>query len=686
MKTKLRVSSNLNLIVKYTMVILCIGLIVYTLPKNSKPKFDYEKGQPWSHDDLIAPFDFSIHKSEEEIQKQRENVKNDVYPAYNQISVVAEVLKNFNKDIDKRKNAGFLNKITAGNDLKDVKDVGEELIKQLLSVGVLNTEELSPMITVLESNIAKDAPTSRFYTINSAKNYFESELKLQDEKDKNLLFEELQEHLSPNLIYNSALTTTMRRDAMEAIPITRGLIRKGQKIIGRGELIDIETLQTLESFDIEYNQKVGLSGNPAFLIVGQMLIVSLGLALLMTFLLLFRTDIYRNNRKLSLLLLNITGMILLVNWSIDLNIPSVYMLPYCLIPIIARVLFDTRLALFIHLITTLILGFIVPNGFEFIFYQTTAGMVAIFSIVNLVKRSQFFTSGALILATYILVYFGIILIQDASLVNVEFVQLSWFFISVLLSLLAYPLIYAFENVFGITSDVTLMELTNVNNPLLRKLSIKAPGTFQHSLQVANLAESAIYEIGGNPILVRAGALYHDIGKMETPQYFIENQTRGNNPHDQLEFEESAAIIVNHVTRGVEMAKKERLPDCIIDFIMTHHGNTRVEYFYQNFLKNFPTKFVDESKFRYPGPIPNSKETAVLMLADSVEAASRSLKDPEAYGLDALVDKIIDGKMKMGQLNNSSVTLKELTRIRSIFKKMLKSIYHLRVEYPEKEGS
>jgi putative nucleotidyltransferase with HDIG domain len=328
----------------------------------------------------------------------------------------------------------------------------------------------------------------------------------------------------------------------------------------------------------------------------------------------------------------------------------------------------------------LIASFWVPNSFEFAFLQIAAGMTAIYSIKKLVRREQFLISALLILSTYIIAYFGILLIKDASFVKIEWINFIPFAISVLLTLLAYPLIYVFEKLFAITSEITLMELSNTNSTLLRELAFKAPGTFQHSLQVANLAEAAIYKIGGNALLVRAGALYHDIGKMENPQYFIENQNSGINPHDKLTYDKSAQIIIQHVYRGVEISRKNQIPELLIDFIRTHHGNTRVDYFYQSFLKNFPEKSVDEKIFRYPGPIPFTKETAVLMLADSVEAASRSLKNPNEKAITELVDRIIDYKLAQNQLIDSDITLKDIQHIKQIFKTMLMSIFHVRISY------
>jgi len=350
------------------------------------------------------------------------------------------------------------------------------------------------------------------------------------------------------------------------------------------------------------------------------------------------------------------------------------------VPIIIRILFDTRLALNIHLLVVLIAGFFVPNSFEFAYFEITAGMVSIYSIKNLIRREQFLISALIITLTYFAAFLGISFIREGTIRNIDWMEFVPFIVSVLLTLLAYPLIYIFEKIFAITSDITLIELTNTNAPLLREMAFTAPGTFQHSLQVANLAEYAIYSIGGNALLVRAGALYHDIGKMENPLFFIENQTSGFNPHDKLPYQESAQIIIRHVSQGIEMAKKANLPEIVIDFIRTHHGDTRVDYFYQSFLKNFPEKFIDENTFRYPGPVPFSKEGGVLMLADSVEAASRALKEPDEQSISNLVDRIVKYKLDQNQLKDSDITLKDIETIKTIFKRMLMSIYHVRMDY------
>ena len=375
-------------------------------------------------------------------------------------------------------------------------------------------------------------------------------------------------------------------------------------------------------------------------------------------------------------------MVFITSLVIKFNVGYLYLVPICLVPIVIRAFFDTRLALYVHIITIIIIGFLVPNSFEFVFLQLIAGIIVIISVVHLQKRSQFFVTAFMVFLSYITVYVGLTLIQEGSLMGVELKYLALFAGSAVLTLFSYPLIFIFEKIFGMITDVTLMELSNSNTKLLRELSMKAPGTFQHSLQVANLAEEALYEIGGNTLLARTGALYHDIGKMDMPEYFIENQSTGVNPHDELPFDESAKIIISHVKKGIKKAKKHNLPEQIIDFIKTHHGTRKVMYFYNMLLKEKPNEQIDEAIYTYPGPIPFSKETAVLMMADSVEAASRSIKQPNEQNLSELVDNIINKQVENEQFVNSNITLREITKIKNILKKKLMNMYHVRIEYPE----
>lgn len=383
-----------------------------------------------------------------------------------------------------------------------------------------------------------------------------------------------------------------------------------------------------------------------------------------------------------LILLIIVLMVFITSLALKFDVQYIYLVPLCLAPVLIRVFFDTRLALYVYLITIILIGFLVPNSFQFVFMQLISGIITIFSIVNLQKRAQFFFTSIVIFVSYSAIYTGLNLIQEGSFEEIRVINYAMFAGSALLILFAYPLIYVLEKIFGLVTDVTMMELSDTNSKLLRELSMRAPGTFQHSLQVANLAEESIYEIGGDALLARTGALYHDIGKMDHPMYFIENQVTGVNPHDELSYEESATVIINHVINGIEKAKKHKLPEQIIDFIRTHHGTSKVGYFYRMQQLENPDETVNARRFTYPGPIPFSKETSVVMMADSVEAASRSLKMIDEQTINDLVENIINKQMETGQFANSEITLRDITKIKKLLKRKLMNIYHIRIEYPK----
>ena len=666
------------------MMALCVIFVTLSLPKQARFRFEYEKGKTWMQKDLYSPHSFSIQKTNEEINNDKDNILKSVFPIYqNDIQVVESAMAAYSLEFETQwKNSGI-----TGNSKEIYFDAGNSILKYIYDRGLMNPvkkfQRNGPNynFNLVLNNISTPVNTADVFLVTDSIQLIKQKLKSYSAiENKEWLIQLIANHLKANYVYDEDLTDKLEENALISLSTTRGMVQKGELIVAKGTMVNSVIYQKLESLRAAYEEDAKVIGNRNLILLGQFLLSGLIIALLIVFLFLFRKDIYADNRQLALILLVITGMLVGLSWAVRINIPSVYYIPFCIVPIIIRILFDTRLALNIHLLVVLIAGFFVPNSFEFAFLQISAGMVAIYSIKNLIKREQFLISALLILLNYFIAFTGISLIRDGSLTDIEWLNFVPFIFSVLFSLLAYPLIYAFERVFGITSDVTLMELTNTNSKLLRELALKAPGTFHHSLQVANLAEAAIFKIGGNTLLVRAGALYHDIGKTVNTQYFIENQNRGSNPHDTISYEQSAQIIIQHVNKGVEIAKNNNIPEMIIDFIRTHHGNTRVDYFYQSFLKNFPEKFVDENIFRYPGPIPFSKETAVLMLADSVEAASRSLKDPDAISISDLVERIIDYKLDQGQLTNSNITLKDIDTIKLIFKTMLMGIYHVRIDY------
>jgi len=662
--------------------------ITFVLPKQPRFKFEFEKGMVWLHDDLVAPYNFSIRKKAAEIKQDRESISKSILPVYRMDEKVFETqISQYQADFE----AKWLGASLPEGDIKErTFEFGFSVLKGLYEKGIIglnqnyqkNQSDGSYLITLLKNNVRSEVSTATLLTPSSALSQASEKIVTNKSVRTDILIAVIKDRITPNVILDERFTEALERQAVENVSVTRGMVQKGEIIVENGNVVNENVYQKLESLKQSYEENAKMRGDRKQVFLGQFLAVGLVITLLMVFLYLFRKDIFQDNRKIALILLVIIAMLVFLSWAVKIKLPSVYYIPYAIVPIIIRILFDTRLALNIHLLVVLVAGFFVPNSFEFAFLQTTAGMVAIYSIKNLVRREQFLISALLILLNYFVSYLGISLIREGSLSSVEWLKFLPFVFSVLLSLLAYPLIYLFERMFGITSDITLMELTNTNSTLLRELAFKAPGTFQHSLQVANLAEAAIYKIGGNALLVRAGALYHDIGKIENPQFFVENQIKGINPHDKLSYEDSAQIIIKHVENGIELARRYNLPEVVIDFIRTHHGNTRVDYFYQSFLKNFPEKFIDENIFRYPGPIPFSKETAVLMLADSVEAASRSMKEPDAESINNLVERIIDYKLEQNQLNDSNITLKEIETIKLIFKTMLMGIYHVRMDYPE----
>lgn len=666
------------------MMAMCVLVITLYLPKQPRFRYEFEKGKTWLNKDLISPFSFAILKTPQQIELDKKTVLENILPIYEyKDEVFKEQSEAYLNEFDVKWKSNTLNE--AAKEIN--RQRSHQMLKAIYTRGIIDVNPKHQKegkyynFSVLKNNVSTKSNSQDVFTVETALAFIRDNLDVKDEEIKKTIIDLTESHVKPNLIFDEALTATVQANALKSISTTKGMVQKGELIVANETVIDEEVYQKLMSFRETYDTQTKSVGDDKLVFLGQVFLVGFIVTLLMVFLFLFRKDIYADNRQLSLLLLVITSMLLVLTWAIKFNLSNLYLIPFCIVPIIIRILFDTRLALNLHLLVILVAGFFVPNSFEFVFYQTTAGMVAIYSIKNLVKREQLLISASFILSAYFVSFVGIALLREGSFGHIEWINFLPFLFSVLLSLLAYPLIYAFERVFGITSDVALIELTNTNNKLLRELAFKAPGTFQHSLQVANLAEAAIFKIGGNALLVRAGALYHDIGKMENPQYFIENQT-GSSPHDKLPYEQSAQIIIRHVLKGIEISRRHKLPESIIDFIRTHHGNTRVDYFYQSFLKNSPEKFIDENIFRYPGPIPFSKETGVLMLADSVEAASRSLKNPEAQNINDLVERIIDYKLEQNQLDNCDLTLKDLETIKLIFKTMLMSIYHVRVDYPK----
>lgn len=686
-------------------------LIALMMPKERKFTFEFAKGKPWEHDHLNAPFDFPILKSEEEIKAEEDTVRAQlklyfIFEANKFTEQLNSIKDNFSNEWVKYSLNEY--KIANAEDyqqsgryyaLRELQNEFDTYIYSLLEKvyyqGVAelpdNYTNLKPTtdIVLVRGNIAENKQLSDLYTSKSAYKYIRS--KIQEEiasttnrqitrYTKFLNEFEIDRYIIPNVFYDEAGTEREHKAMMQQISLTKGKIQNGERIISNGEIITQEKYQILLSLKKVYSQEQG-NVNSLVVMAGKLIFVLLSLVLIYSFLYNFRKELINDIVKSAFILFMVVLMIFVATTTARLNTVSFYIIPFTILPIVLRTFFDERVAVFIHVITILLLSLIAPRPYEFIVLNVFAGVVAIFSLTNLYRRSRFFISALLVIITYSLVYTGISVMHEGSFIHVNIREFANFGINGVMILISFLLIYVFEKTFGFLSDTTLMELADTNQPLLRKLAEIAPGTFQHSLQVANLSEEAIFRIGGNPLLVRTGALYHDIGKIYDPIYFIENQTTGINPHDNLEFEDSAKAIINHVEKGVELARKNKLPEAIIDFIRTHHGNTTVQYFYRSYIKKYPDKEVDAGKFTYPGPRPSSKEMAVLMMADAVEAASRSLSEINEDTISGLVEKIINTQLKSGQFEIAPVTFGDITTVKEVFKIRLKNIYHARISYP-----
>jgi putative nucleotidyltransferase with HDIG domain len=667
---------------------MAVAILVWIYPQEGTFKYEFAEGKPWLHEDLYAPFDFTIFKMEDELAKEElESIQG--LPYYFRFMPTAgidltteagpEFIKHWEAAVsDSIDNAGYRAK-----NLEAFRRIHNAIQEQgILDMApeIENFPADYPVI-VVKNNVAEDFELGDLLTLNTAYDLLQQMLAEEKGVESSFLSSFLVRTLKQNILFDADKTQLEREAVLAGISPTYGLVQEGERVISKGEVVNNERYAVLTSLRAKFEEDLGGSETYYMILLGQILLIAISLTVLFLLFLFFRKEILQDNRNIVLILLLIILITLLTSLAVTYSPAFLYLVPICLVPIVISAFFDTRMALYVHLITTIILGFLVPNSFDFIFLQLIAGIIAIMNVANLQRRAQFFTTSVWIFLAYSIMYIGLTLIQDGTVMEIDPVMFALFAGSAILVLFSYPLIYIFEKIFGFITDVTLVELSNTNNKLLRELSLKAPGTFQHSLQVANLAEDAVYEIGGNALMVRTGSLYHDIGKMDMPMYFIENQS-GVNPHDELTNEESARIIVSHVIKGIEKAKKHKLPEQIIDFIRTHHGTRKVEYFYIMAQKDNPDEVIDDSEFTYPGPIPFSKETAVVMMADSVEAASRSLKTPDAERIDQLVEKIINKQLETGQFSNADITLRDINRIKKIFKKKLMTIYHVRIEYPE----
>ncbi len=671
---------NQALFYKIFLFIITAILIVYLLPKGGKFKYEITKGKPWQYENLYAPFDFAILKSDAEIVKEKLQINTNHIPYYSvnenivdqvKSKVPEQLAKTFTDSILKRKKRQLTNFI-------------EKTLDNIYEYGVLleaRPADANKLVYLKKGNEAFEVNYDKLLLQDEIRPFLNVQINQSNLSSlKPELLEFFYNVIKPNVTFDAGLTQKELDSKLGSISYTRGSIERGTIIISKGEIVEGETLDILTSLKSEYESQVWSDSSYNWILFGYSILVCLALLMLLLFIRKNRRDIFDNNVKVSFIFFNLLLMVFLTTLVVKFDAKYVYIVPLCILPLTLKAFFDSRLGLFTHVITVLILGFVVPNSYEYMFLQIIAGIVTILTVSELYKRANLFISVGQITFIYILVYFAFTIIQEGNIQDLNSEMFLTFILGGLATLFVQPLIYIYEKLFGLVSDMSLLELSDTNSKLLKELAEKAPGTFHHSLNVANLAEAAANEIGANAMLARVGALYHDIGKMENPTYFSENQTSSVNSHDELSPAESAEIIINHVIQGIEIARKYNIPDRVIDFIRTHHGTSLVYFFYMK-EKEMNDK-VSTLNFRYPGPIPFSKETAILMMCDSVEAASKSLKEPTSAKIDDFVERIINKQMDEAQFLNSNITFKEIQLIKKVLKQKLKNIFHLRVEYPE----
>jgi len=669
-----------NFLTRTVLVVVTVAVIVWLLPRSSGPQFRYDVGKPWMYASLIANFDFAIHKSEETLQKERDSVLKSFEPYYS-----------FDSNVEKK----YIDKFK--DDFKDgIPGLGNEYVSiiadrlhRLYQAGIFSPTEYSKysgdttaMVRMIDGKNVTSLQVHCAYSTRSAYEQLFLDEKLGAQRHA-LQSCNLNEYLQPNLIYDQVRTETETADLLSAIPQACGMVLSGQKIIDRGEIVDDNIYLELKSFEREMVRRSATSSTISSTIAGQTLFVGIIITLFTIYLALFRKDYFEKARSVAMLYVLITVFPILVSLMMKHNLFSVYILPFAMTPIFIRVFMDSRTAFVAHVVMVLICAAAVKYQYEFIIIQLVAGMVAIYSLRELSSRSQLFQTAILVTLASGAIYFALQLMQDNSIDQMDHDMYKYFVANGIMLLFIYPVMLIVEKTFGFVSNVTLIELSNTSKDLLRRLSEVAPGTFQHSITVGNLAAEIANKIDAKAQLVRTGALYHDIGKMYNPAFFTENQA-GVNPLDDMDRTEAAQIIISHVTEGLKLAEKYNLPTVIKDFISTHHGLGKTKFFYISYKNEHPDKEVDDSLFTYPGPNPSTREQAILMMADTVEAASRSLKEYTEQSISDLVNRLIDAQVDEGYFNDCLITFHDISVAKHVLTERLKSIYHTRIAYPEQK--
>ncbi len=667
------------LIYKSILILLSSVFLLYLFPRGGQFKYEFQKGRIWQYPDYYAPFDFSILKSKAEFEADQQKALQDLSPYLRSDQTIKNaVFEKFPTSFDT-----YFSEVLNTPKYDSLYQFGTALLEIIYQYGVLPPKSISnekTSINLIQGTLEIPLSLEAVFRSDTLFEFLSEQISSTsfldyEESYKDLFFE----LITPNLFPDTVFDENAQKEVLRNISQSRGIVSSGSLIIKKGDLLNDEAFEILDSLRNEFSLRQGDQSNSA-IVFGYSILILLSFTLLLLFLHKYRFSIYENNLKLTFIFFNILFVFLLVTAVLQFDTVYLFAVPICILPLIIKAFFDARLGLFAHVLTVLLIGFIVPNSFEYVFIQILAGIVTIQSISQLYRRANLFISVGQIILVYGIGYLAFTTIQEGSVFKIDYTPMALFLLNGLLMLFVQPLIYIYEKLFGLVSDISLLELSDTNAVLLKKLSEKAPGTFHHSLQVANLAESAANEIGANALLLRVGALYHDIGKLDNPYYFSENQSGLVSPHDELTPKQSAQLIINHVREGIKLGQKYKLPDRIIDFIRTHHGTSSVYYFYKKQLELDPEAAIED--FLYPGPRPFSKETAILMMADAVEAASKSLKSPNIEELEAFIHKIIEGKMKELQFNESTITLSEIETVKKVLFNKLINVYQLRIEYPK----
>lgn len=666
-----------NLATKTVLVCITVAIIVWFLPRNEGRMYRYDVGKPWMYGSVIAKFDFPIYKTDEAIKHEQDSLLKHFQPYYS-----------LNPLIEKKQVERFLHDYEQGiNGLpKEYVGIVARQMQEIYQMGIINTNEYNnifkdstSMIRFVSGKNAKSLKVSSFYSTIAAYEHIFANEKLAAQRAI-LSRCNLNNYIEANIVYDKEKSDAEKNDLLSSIPLASGMVMSGQKIIDRGEIVNDYTCRVLNSFDKEMKRRSSTQDEIITTFIGQILFVLILVMMFTSYLTLFRKDYFEKPRSITMLYTMITLFPILVSMMMKHNFFSVYIIPFAMAAIFVRVFMDSRTAFITHVTMILICAAAVKYQYEFIIVQLASGLVAIYSLRELSKRSQIFITAILVTISSCIVYLALQLMQDNQVFNIDPSMYTYFIINGIFLLLSYPMMYLIEKMFGFISNVTLFELSNTNKGLLRNLSEIAPGTFQHSITVGNLAAEIANRIHANSLLVRTGALYHDIGKMTNPVFFTENQA-GVNPHDQLSDLESAQIIISHVTEGLKLAEKFNLPGIIKDFISTHHGTGLTKYFYINYCNEHPDEQVDKEMFQYPGPNPFTREQAILMMADTVEAASRSLNEYTEESISALTNKLIDSQVAGGFFRECPITFRDIALAKSVLIERLKSIYHTRISYP-----